>query len=304
MAVPNFIALDLDDYQLKGQRHLGESRLNDGYQGKRVSKMATRLFWLAESAGWQKAPFLNSPVKALLTFSEKHHMAGTTLADYLYTTVKVWTEQWCNSAFRKCRLAGIPEACWWVQLATGFDTTARTVSYAGEKGQLVTIRVHGQMQVFGGDASAVRFPMVVIALVRPGIHGSTLQSVYAHPVLDERRWMLVDSELERQTYTDLASVANWLKEEMRLEIEISKPLHDWADSQERPDFVLTLTRGLGHHKLFVVETMGFESESYVQRKLELARNLGSEFFFDERTKFSGKPNSELIQAVKRWAGRA
>ena len=267
-----------------------------------IPKLAKQLFWLAVMAGWQHAPMAASPIKSLLRTSEEVPVAGDLrLRQLLFCNPNVWLAGWADAAFRKCDAAGIGPACWWVQLCTAFDRQARDVTFATEKGPLV-VKVHQSMTVFGGDASAARFPLLVASVLRwlPR-HGVVLYSAYAHPVASEDHLMLLNSDLERATLRDLLSVCTWLQDEKGILVEIDKPLHAWRQTSERPDFVLTLKSSAGAEKCLVIKTMGYDDPAYETRKAELARKVDWPVYFDRRSGQDKESGKALKSVVAKWA---
>lgn len=278
-----------------------DAKLPSKQKGAAVSRMASRLFWLAETAGFQHTP-KGFPVRDLLATAAKVNVTPNfTLSQNLFCNPKVWNHGWAESAFKRCAVAGLPLTCWWVQIVTGVDMQARTFAYSDE-GKSFTAKVTGELKVFGGDCSSARFPMLLIGAIRKTAKGDVVvERAYAHPIAGEDHWMLLDSNLERQTLNTLLSVCAWLDQDKSVLVEIDKPLHDWNGTGERPDFVLSKTTGTGKH-YFVVETMGFEDATYEARKAELASNVHCEVFFDRRN-LGDTAGTDLKSAVARWALR-
>ena len=301
MSAPSFLITDDDDLKVASQTKEAAHRAHNSH-GESIPKMARRLFWLAQSALWQRSPCHTTPVKSLLEFAQTVPVKSLTLKDMLFCDVRGWTERWYESVFGRCTAAGIAPSCWWVQLATGYDTKSRTITYLDSTGRTFSLPVLGAMHVFGGDISAARFPMVVIALIRRIDGKACLQSAYAHPVLSERRWMLVDSDLERRTYDDLASVCAELVQHHGVHVLIDKPVTNLEASSERPDFVLSIVRN-EKRQVMVVETMGFDDPQYLARKRDLVENSNCPFFFDHRAAIKTQSNLELVRAVRDWALR-
>lgn len=87
--------------------------------------------------------------------------------------------------------------------------------------------------------------------------------------------MPVDSGLERQTLEPLARCAEWLSKKKDVpvsKLSLKKPLFDYAvtlDGEEGwvlPDFVLKATTTDGENHTFIIETMGYQDEDYIERK--------------------------------------
>lgn len=298
---PSFVFVEEKEVTVAGAR----PKRNHDKQGESraapIPKLAKQLFWLAETAGWQHTPNAASPVESLLRTSENVTVAGDLrLRQILFCNPNVWVEAWADSAFKRCVSAGVSPACWWVQLCTAFDQKAREVTFEAEDGPL-TVKVHKDMKVLGGDASIARFPLLVVCVLRDlPKHGVVLYSAYAHPVANEDHWMLVDSDLERHTLRDLFSVCRWLESEKGILVEIDKPLHAWQGTGERPDFVLT-TKSKSGTKNLVIETMGFDDPGYEARKNQLAQNVNCPVYFDRRTTQDEGTAKALKSAVAKWA---
>ena len=267
-----------------------------------IPKLAKQLFWLAETAGWQHTPNSASPVESLLRTSENVAVSGDLrLRQILYCNSNVWVAGWADSAFKRCVSAGVSPACWWVQLCTAFDQKARELTFEAEDGPL-TIKVHKDFKVFGGDASTARFPLLVVCVLRElPKHGVVMYSAYAHPVASEEHWMLVDSDLERLTLRDLLSVCKWLQDEKGILVAIDKPLHAWQGTGERPDFVLTVESRIGVTSHLVIETMGYDDPIYEARKAQLAQKVQWPVYFDRRAVQSEGSGKALKSAVAKWA---
>lgn len=301
---PSFLLDDFSKLVLSKPSNVPPAPNDSSSSYARLPRHAARLFWLAQASGFQQAPNFANPVHELLKTAQKVPVGpALNLQDLLYCNVRAWSEAWYRKPFRLCIDAGIEPSCWLIQLAVEFDVDKRIITYKDDAQKLLTVPVYGEMKVFGGVASAARFPMVVIALIKKTANGAILDSAYAHPVLDDTRWMLVDSDLERKTYADLADICFWLKQEKGLGIEIEKPLYAWQHSNERPDFVLTLTSRAQKRQQLVVETMGFEDPQYEARKLALAANVKCPVFFDRRAEKGNVSNFDLAAAVAYWAGQ-
>lgn len=268
-----------------------------------IPKLARRLFWLAETSHWQHAPQTKLPIPSLLETAETLVIApALNLKQILFCNPRVWSQRWANSAFIRCKNAGQSPICYWVQLAVGYDTVRRTVTFLNEDDRPMVIEVAGSMTVFGGDTSSVRFPMLVIAQIAQLSEGSTvLASAYAHPVASEQRWMLVDSDLERYTLEDLIHICQELRDNTGVEIEIAKPLFAWNGSGERPDFVLAIRGPKNRLSHMIVETMGYNDSDYETRKLDLAGNVKCPVYFDHRNATRAAGFGALKIAVVQWA---
>jgi hypothetical protein len=303
---PSFLVASDDDAKVSDRTKNADSKVDVKVRNAGLPAMAKRLFWLAEKAGFQSVPFKPNAIEELLAVANNLSVSSKNpnfkLGQILYCTPKVWTDGWADTAFNRCLAAGIPESCWWIQCAVGIDMKTRSIRYLNKDGYPFDVPVAGELKVFGGDCSTARFPMLVIGVLRKRKDGSVeMQIAYAQPVNDEHHWMLVDSNLERQTIADLRAVCRWLHDEKGVSVKIDKPLFDWNNTGERPDFVLTLERN-GNIRHLVVETMGYDDPAYELRKAELSQNVGCEVYFDRRHLGEGQ-GKELKSSVARWALR-
>ncbi|UUZ66543.1 hypothetical protein LP417_33875 (plasmid) [Polaromonas sp. P1-6] len=284
-------------------RKLSEPSPREGNgQTQQLTKMARRLFWLAEQAGLQHEPAQAPDIAALRVLAETLPVAsGINLKQILFCHPGVWEQGWATSAFDRCEKAGVSPQCLWVQPAVGIDLSRRVMTYESAISGTFEVPVRGRIAVFGGDASRTRFPLLAIGALRRLASGEVvLDDVYAQPIACTGRWMLLDSDLERQTRADLLSVCSWLWETKQLEVAIDKPLFEWNNTGERPDFVLSIHKPGRASKCLVVETMGYEDEDYEARKSNLTLNVKCPVFMDRR-QANPAASKELKSAVAKWA---
>lgn len=145
--------------------------------------------------------------------------------------------------------------------------------FAPEKG----LRINGESQ------EGLRPPYWVILEFRRSADGSIVCSdAYAHALHSRSCPVPVDSGLERQTVDSLATCAAWLakKEDAPVRsLSLKKPLFDYAvtlDGEEGwvlPDFMVEATTAAGEKKAFVIETMGYQDEDYIERKSRQHRGM-------------------------------
>ena len=150
------------------------------------------------------------------------------------------------------------------------------------------IPVRGRIALFGERPGTARETPVERAARAPYLAACVLGraapdepagvlSAYLHPCASERHLMLVDSDLERQTFVQLRSVQTWLGKQGLARMSIEKPLFDiWpadhgrAEADPRPpclpDFVVRATGGDGAATAAAIETMGFADADYRARK--------------------------------------
>ncbi len=145
--------------------------------------------------------------------------------------------------------------------------------FAPEKG----LRINGESQ------DGLRPPYWVILEFRRSADGSIVCSDgYAHALHSRSCTVPVDSGLERQTLDSLATCAAWLAkkgEEPVRSLSLKKPLFDYAvtvDDEEGwvlPDFMVEVTTAAGEKMAFVIETMGYQDEDYIERKSRQHRGM-------------------------------
>ena len=150
------------------------------------------------------------------------------------------------------------------------------------------IPVRGRIAVFGERPSAVRDTPAKRAARAPYLAACVLGraapdappevlSAYLHPCVSEQHLMLVDSDLERQTFAQLRSVQTWLGKRNLARVSIDKPLFDiWPEDHGKaevaprppclPDFITRASGADGTAKAAIIETMGFADPDYRERK--------------------------------------
>lgn len=162
-------------------------------------------------------------------------------------------------------------------------------------------RVSGALEITGlargAEVDSVRFPMLMIAKVLRDDRGDTrLATAYLHPCVALGKWMLVDSNYERQALDQIERACAYL--EMKgFRCTIEKPVFDWRDTGARPDFVVR-SSGQGESYTLVVETMGFNTPEYVEQKRETMRKLSQyRVFADQRYLQNSEIDGQLWRAV-------
>lgn len=266
--------------------------------------IARRFFWLAQEAGWQQWPKRLNPVTAVLARADAIPVhTSLTLKDILFCNERVWTQSWADGAFKKCRKIDLKPVCYWIKLIDGFDVNDRTFTFVDESGKRNHVGVDGRMAVHGGDTSDARFPMLLMAkLSLLDTRATVVSDCYAHPIASPDHWMLVDSNLERQTLNDLIRICEELRQASGIQITLQKPLHLWGETGERPDFVLSIGHQVPRQQL-VVETMGYEDPTYELRKLNLTRRVPCQVHLDLRHGSQTDATSTLRAVVRDWFER-
>jgi hypothetical protein len=151
-----------------------------------------------------------------------------------------------------------------------------------------TIAVRGRIAVFGErpgtaregpEERAARAPYLaacVLGRAAPDAPPEVL-SAYLHPCVSEEHLMLIDSDMERQTFAQLRSAQAWLGKRNLARVSIEKPLFDlWPEDHGNahadprppclPDFVVRAIGADAVARAAVIETMGSTDAAYRQRK--------------------------------------
>ncbi|WP_158931460.1 hypothetical protein [Acidisphaera sp. S103] len=192
------------------------------------------------------------------------------------------------------------------------------------------IPVGGRIAVFGERPSTGREPPVERAARSPYLAACVLGraapdapaevlSAYLHPCVSERHLMLVDSDLERQTFIQIRSVQSWLGKQHLARVSIEKPLFDiWPEDHGRaaadprppclPDFVVRAAGENGAATAAAIETMGFADADYRARKERshalMSRALGGapviEHDFHEPARQSQMDRDRVFWRSVRW----
>lgn len=145
-----------------------------------------------------------------------------------------------------------------------------------ERSDIPPVPVEGTLSIFGEGDAGVRAPYLVVGLVSKPMRTSSETSIvraYAHPCVDWNRFTLVDSGLERDTLKQIIRCKNWLRRNFDISVQVTKPLFDVGPTVEEtsreiclPDFIVRARGSEIANETVVVETMGYSSESYRNRK--------------------------------------
>lgn len=105
---------------------------------------------------------------------------------------------------------------------------------------------------------------------------------YAHAIYS-RNWPVpVDSELEKATLKGINECAVWLRDKYpSINLALQKPVHEQQItdplSDEKgyviPDFIVKVSENGNHAHTLVIETMGYTTEEYVERKKKMHRMM-------------------------------
>ncbi|MEB8610299.1 hypothetical protein [Cronobacter sakazakii] len=105
---------------------------------------------------------------------------------------------------------------------------------------------------------------------------------YAHAIYS-RNWPVpVDSELEKATLKGINECAVWLRDKYpSINLALQKPVHEQQItdplSDEKgyviPDFIVKVSENGNHAHTLVIETMGYTTEEYIERKKKMHRMM-------------------------------
>jgi len=136
--------------------------------------------------------------------------------------------------------------------------------------------IKGEFTVFAEKEPDTRPPYLVICLLGYATKESKrveILKAYAHPCMAWDRLLLVDSNNERRTLGILTDCRDKLASTHDTALTIIKPLFDMSPDDTKdatkpclPDFILHC-RGLNiKHQVIIVETMGYDTAKYLERK--------------------------------------
>jgi hypothetical protein len=191
---------------------------------------------------------------------------------------------------------------------------ARVDRFENGKSEVLTIDRFGNVQseVLWVDVRTpaawndkAKAPYLVLAKVVAG-PGNTLVWVeaYAQPVVSMDCWVAVDSNLERQAFEAIRkALAN--QERRAVACFAVKPVFNIPVREGvcRPDFVVHRVGSDGYVDRLVIETKGYGSEEYIQRKgrtHKLMSDVGVVFEDDRFGVPKEKANERLIAFVDQW----
>ncbi|EGM3722934.1 hypothetical protein QD671_004065 [Salmonella enterica] len=175
-------------------------------------------------------------------------------------------------------------ATFWVMFrSTDVRTTGAYVEFNGNKYPFEPTR---GMSINGEHKDGVRESYWVITrFVRDQITKNVVcRDGYAHAIYSTEIPIPIDSNLERDTMNSLSEIAGWGKRKGITEIKMHKPLFDIMVKEEGdletgiiPDFVVTVESGYNRLHTIVIETTGYVTQEYIDRKTrqhELMKQLG------------------------------
>lgn len=158
-----------------------------------------------------------------------------------------------------------------------FSRISDTTLYRDEENNVPYIDVDGHLYIYGGYEAA-RVPYLAICLVAKPTAKEKPRVVraYTHPCLSKTHFALFDSALEKETLDQIIDCKTYL-ESFGLDVSILKPLSDMGPRSvtERPvcipDFVVKAEGPLVRNATVVIETMGYQTKVYRDRKREMKK---------------------------------
>jgi hypothetical protein len=141
------------------------------------------------------------------------------------------------------------------------------------------LKITGKLTVFGEGKKLNRPPYLVIGLMgqpREGAKTIELLEAYAHPCVDWRRLMLLDSNLERDTLDLLVRFRDQIAKKKEIDITIKKPLFNMASPNGKdhsevciPDFIIHASGPNVKNPAVIIEAMGYDDLEYRERKTRM-----------------------------------
>lgn len=266
----------------------------DRLRRKRRPRLSRLLLTLIEDAGLNiidtLAPFPTAPAresidKLTAVTKDNEFTRGRPLSDI----VRFWPLIKQDEQQRLMRRLEAPNLPWPAGCARHFYQIFMSDEVSRER---VTFRFKSEEAIFapekglrinGESQDGLRPPYWVILEFRRSADGNVVCSDgYAHALHTRRCPVPVDSGLERQTLDSLATCATWLAKKKDAPVRclsLKKPLFDYAvtvDGEEcwvLPDFLVEVTTAADEKKAFVIETMGYQNEDYVERKSRQHRGM-------------------------------
>lgn len=275
----------------------GTARPDDGddrLRRKRRPRLARLLLTLIEDAGLNDietlAPFPTAPAReaidriAVVTRNNEF-TRGRPLSDI----VRFWPLITKDEQQRLMGQLEAPDSPWpagrarhFYQIFMSDEVSRERATFRFRSEKVIFVPEKG-LRINGENQDGLRPPYWVILEFRRSADGNIVCSDgYAHAFHSRSCPVPVDSGLERQTLDSLATCAAWLakKEDAPVRsLSLKKPLFDYAvtvggeEGWVLPDFLVEATTATGEKKAFVIETMGYQDEDYVERKSRQHRGM-------------------------------
>lgn len=148
-----------------------------------------------------------------------------------------------------------------------------------------------------GLANGTAGPFLVIAVLGRSADGNAeIRRAYAHPVLDNDRLVLVESNNERRVLRFLEEIVGRLQ----MNVSVHKPIFPVAGTRLTPDFVLSAA----NRPPLYIEVLGFAWADYLLTKevhAEVLRRTGAYVSFKAFRSSWGGEFRRLKSSVREWA---
>lgn len=268
---------------------------DDRMRRKRRPRLARLLLTLIEDAGLnvinRLAPFPSSPAREaidrLAAVTRQNEFARGRLLSEIIRFRPLMNQDEQQRLMLQLENPTLPwpagRARHFYQIFISGEVTRERASFRFRDEEEVLFTPEKGLRINGESQDGLRPPYWVILEFRRSADGSIVCSDgYAHALHSRSYPVPVDSGLERQTIASLARCAEWLskkKEAPVSSIHLKKPLFDYAvtvDDEEGyvlPDFVLEATTRDGDKHTFIIETMGYQDEDYIERKSRQHRGM-------------------------------
>ena len=186
---------------------------NKGSRGTPVPGIAKRLWWLMHASGNQQVPFANAIPKLMelaktLPFGD----SKLSLKEVLFYGTRGVDEGWIDTSLARQSTILENPTCWLLLEIIDCnlkDKTITVLSFASS--EKIIYKIDGTIRIWGGDVSPARFPMLAFAKIEGGKTAKRIVEIYAQPIYKPTRWLLLDSNNERETLKDLISVGKWYR---------------------------------------------------------------------------------------------
>ncbi|WP_233268374.1 hypothetical protein [Pantoea sp. BAV 3049] len=267
---------------------------NDRFRRKRRPRLARLLLTLIEDAGLNVietlTPFPTAPAREAIdriaaVTRDNEFARGRPLSDI----VRFWPLITQDEQQRLMGQLEAPDSPWpagrarhFYQIFMSDEVSREGASFRFRNEEAIFAPEKG-LRINGEGQDGLRPLYWVILEFRRSADGSIICSDgYAHALYSRGCPVPVDSGLERQTLESLATCSAWManKEDAPVSsLSLKKPLFDYAvtvDGEEGwvlPDFVVEATTAAGEKRVFVIETMGYQDEDYIERKSRQHRGM-------------------------------
>jgi hypothetical protein len=288
-----------------GENSALESESTDSGSSTRIPTLCRLLFRLLEDARLNEvsAKGLSNIFEQYLrlrgTFAHHHFDQDKSIPLASFTFNGLDHLNWFESRLRQGKSWPKPLLPQGFLIGVASEVESRTL-FLSKGGSL---EVEGELARFGEEATSG--PFIVMALI--GMSQTTGQCAalraYAHPVFNGSALIPIDSNLERDTLTELMELQVWFRDTKNISFTIEKPLSEIKPINGQPvspDFLLRVK-----DKLVVVETMGYDRQDYLDSKANthpIMEKLGELVRYEHGgntgTSFKSKVNGAIFRAAK------